>query len=400
MTMAETACMWKLNADPVIKPWGLKHGGALSETGIRVGLGELWLASAQVGEGNYASSIVDPPLGRNLNELLADAADRDEPALRAMLGERALNIFRNNPHRGKTEAWLVRNAAGRAGFAAGPRTPEQCQELKELLTGPGLSPDIEEWSPEVRELFGIIAPVEAGEVYMVPAGTLHTMFAIGEESHLIVDEIQQGYGTSWLPTLSKILMVQDSLLSVQVHPTDATVRKVAEGGKDIDQNLEENPTVRVYDFGRRPGEYPELGFELTDTEAGLCSVEPVQIQRSDAVRFRMMVVCDYFAKKQLRLEPAGQVDLAPYMDSYHVIHCTSGSARLTAQDNEMEIERGETVFIPASLERDTRIKTMVGCSLFDDFVPAVPALEEYLLEGEATQSRVEALLNPPRALEE
>ncbi len=396
--MNGTVGLYKLDTAPVIKPWGLKHGEALSATGVSVGLGELWLASAQTGEGNYASDIDEPALSCDLNELLTEAAGTGEGELEPLLGQKSLQIFQENPHRGKTEAWLVREASGRAGFAAGPRTSEQCRELEELVTGPGLTPHIEDWPPEVCDLFGIIEPVQAGEVYMVPAGTLHTMFAIGEDSHLVVDEIQQGYGTSWLPTLSKILMVQNSLLSVQVHPSDETVKKVAEGEKDIDQNLEENPTVRVYDFGRRPGEYPELGFELTDVEAGLRTVEPVSVRENDRVTVRVMVAHEYFAKKQLLIEAGGSTDLGPRMRSYHVLHCISGEAVLETRNGRMRCERGETVFVPAKLENEVTVTTGDGCEMFDDCVPEISTLQQYLGDRGAESDDVEALFNPPRAL--
>ena len=52
--------LWKLEPAAVNKPWGLVHSGVMSATGIRVGLGELWLASAQTGAGNYSNTVADP----------------------------------------------------------------------------------------------------------------------------------------------------------------------------------------------------------------------------------------------------------------------------------------------------------------------------------------------------
>lgn len=391
--------MLKLETSSVLKPWGLTHDSALSATGIRVGLGELWLASAQTGEGNYASNISNASVDEDLNQLLSRVAESGDEELESVLGERSLRVFQENPHRGKTEAWLVREAKGRAGFAGGPRTEAQCEELESLLTGPGLSADIESWSDSVRELFGLIEPVKPGEIYMVPAGTLHTMFAIGPESHLIVDEIQQGYGTSWLPTLSKILMVQDSLLSVQVHPSDSTVEAVATGQKTIDQDLEDNPTVRVYDFGRRPGEYPDLGFELTDPQAGLRRVGSVSVSTGGNIQQEIEVACEYFAKRKWTLGAGTETDLSPVSDSYHVIHCTRGSADLYAQEQKMTISRGETVFIPAAIEKDVRMEAQEDSKLFDDFVPDLKTVEGYLLNNGATEENVKNLMCPPRALE-
>jgi hypothetical protein len=365
-----------------------------------VGLGELWLASTQTGPGNYASDISEPDLGRNLAEIFAEAADEGEEGLLPLLGKQPMKTLRENPHRGKTEAWHVRKAEGRAGFAAGPRTEKQRAELKDLITGPGLSARVQDWPPEVRDLFGLIEPVEAGEVYMVPAGTLHTMFAIGEDSTLIIDEIQQGYGESLLPTLSKILLVQDSLLSVQVHPTDRTVRDMAEGKKRVDQDLESNPTVRLYDFGRRPGEYPELGFELTDPSAGLRRVEPVEVEVEDGATLGVLVACPFFVKIRLSLPPGTQLPWQPKLGSYRVIHCLAGNAQLRADQGRCGIQKGETVLVPAALEDDLQVLSEEGCELFDDAVPSLPKLRDYLSRAGAGEEELKGLFDPPRALEE
>ena len=81
--------LWKLAPAVVTKPWGLVHQEALSATGIEVGLGEFWLASAQTGVGNYSNAVVDPPLRRTLAELLSKAAARGDAALEALIGRRA-----------------------------------------------------------------------------------------------------------------------------------------------------------------------------------------------------------------------------------------------------------------------------------------------------------------------
>ncbi|MFW6044496.1 MAG: hypothetical protein ACOCR1_02015 [Planctomycetota bacterium] len=394
--MENTRQILKLEPASVLKPWGITHGEVRESTGIQVGLGELWLASAQTGPGNYASEISNPDLEQNLAELLFDLSEKGESALISVLGEYAVRVLTETPHRGKTEAWHVRKAEGRVGFAAGPRTENQCRELEELLTGPGLSARIEDWSPEVRDLFGLIQPVQEGEIYMVPAGTLHTMFGIGEDSTLIVDEIQQGYGTSWLPTLSKILMVQDDLLSVQVHPSDSTVAAAARGELDIDQDLESNPTVRVYDFGRRPGEYPELGFQLADPGEGLRLVNPVAIQPTSGVDYRIMVANESFVKATIDLEAGVRWKWDRDAGTYHVLHCSQGSVSLTAGGDEISLQRGETVFVPAALEDELVLETREGGQLSDDCMCSPAELKGYLAEHGAEKTAIEGLFSPPK----
>ncbi|MHC5035286.1 MAG: hypothetical protein ACYTFZ_09640 [Planctomycetota bacterium] len=390
--------LWKLAPAAVAKPWGLVHGEAARFTGIEVGLGELWLASAQTGPGNYSNTVVEPPLRRTLAALLGEAAEAGPAALKLLLGDRAAAHLGEDPHRGKTEAWHVRAAVGRTGLAAGPGTGEDARRLQQLIRTDGLRPDIESWSDEARRLLGLIEPLEGGETYLVPAGTLHTMFAAGKDSCLVIDEVQQGYGESPLPTLSKILMVQNDLLSIQVHPGDDTVAAMAEGRIEVDQDLQANPTVRVYDFGRRPGEYPELGFRLVDADAGLRRVEPIKVDVDEGQSIEIMLASPHFVKSRIRLRAAGTYDLGPRYGSYRVLHCLCDAGRLSAGGVTMAVQRGDTVFVPAHLEDELRITVDGDCALFDDAFPDVAALTTFLGTRGVEAARIEALLEPPRAL--
>lgn len=387
--------IWKLTPTAVAKPWGLIHESSERITGVGAAIGELWLASAQTGPGNTSNTIARPAFKRTLAAVLDDMRD-DAHALRDVIGPTPLEHMQQHAHRGKTEAWYIRLAQGRTGVVAGPRTQAQADRLQEIITDQGLEPHPEEWSDEVRDLFGIIEPLQGGEMFLTRAGALHTMFAVGRESVLIMDEIQQGYGTALLPTLTKILMVQGNLLSVQVHPSDETVAAQAEGRLDIEQDLQANPTVRVYDFGRRPGEYPELGFKLVDPAACLRKVPSVTVQRG-AGEHEVLVADPHFAKARLRLPAGATCDLGAVHGSYHVLHCVSGSVSLTAGD-ELDLARGETAFVPASVEEALSITAGPDCEVFDDTLPDIDALAAYLADSGAPQNEIRALLDPPPAL--
>ncbi len=392
--------LWKLAPETVTKPWGLVHGEALSFSGIEVGLGEIWLASAQTGPGNYSNTVARPALRKTLAELLREAEQQGESALRELVGPRALDHLRDRPHRGKTEAWHVRAARGRTGVAAGPRTQEQAERLREIITGPGLGPAVESWSEEVRELFGIVEPLQGGEVFLVPAGTLHTMFAIGVDSALIIDEIQQGYGEARLPTLSKILMVQNDLLSIQVHPGDIIVAEAAGGKLDIDQDLESNPTVRLYDFGRRPGEHPDLGFRLVNPGAGLRRAEPVKVVVADGHELEVMVADVHLLKARRFLAEGGTYRLEPVQGSYRALHWLDGTGRLLADGDELPMARGDTAFVPGCMEEELQVAAESDCALFEDTLPALAELSAFLGRLGVPADRLEALLSPPRILAE
>jgi hypothetical protein len=222
------------------------------------------------------------------------------------------------------------------------------------------------------------------------------MFAVGD-GRLLIDEIQQGYGTSRLPTLTKILAVEGSLLSVQVHPGDETVRRVAEGEMSVEQDLEANPTVRITDFGRRPGEYPQLGFELVRLEAGLRRVTPVEVSLPGGGELAVLVACPSFVKARLRLPAGGRAPLRPSYGAYRVLHCLDGRARIKSAGAGQSLARGETAFVPGRLESGLAVSTESGCTLFDDAVPDLDVLRGYLADAGASPGAIDALLNPPRA---
>ncbi len=387
----------KLKPHSVLKPWGVIHHAVENITGISVGLGELWLASAQKGEGNVANDVLNSDFDGDLAALLSEADNQAK--LEKWLGSTPAGLLKNSDYRGKTEAWVVRDAAGMAGFAAGPADEQAKARLKSLLTGPGLTPDVRDWDAHVRELFGLITPVQPGDAFLVPAGTLHTMFALGGDSRLIVDEIQQGYGSGLLPTLSKTLLVENSLLSVQVHPNDETVRQSASGELDIAQDLQANPTVRVYDFGRRPGEYPDLGFKLTDTEAGLRSIPTVTIE-SEGKAVEFLVACRQFFMNKISLEKSAIMAAAkdlPVFGSYRILHATKGEVEIKTSANTVMLSKGETVFVPGEAEPELELRSRAGAKLYDQGVPDLGLLRSWMIEHGQMADVTESFLKPPRA---
>jgi mannose-6-phosphate isomerase class I len=185
---------------------------------------------------------------------------------------------------------------------------------------------------------------------------------------------------------------------VQVHPDDETVEAAASGRLDVDQDLQANPTVRLYDFGRRPGEYPELGFRLVDPAAGLRRVEPARVELRSGHSVEVMVADEHFAKHRIDLTENAGAGFEPLYGSYRVLHCLEGEAEVTAGDERMLLGRGETMFIPACWERQATIAAEVGCVLFDDAFPNVQALSAWLAGNGVPNKRIQGLLTPRRAL--
>ena len=395
--MSEYGKLLKLEPCAVTKPWGLVHEQVREVTGIELGIGEFWLASAQTGEGNYSNPLTDDAAA-DLAGLLEQADGEGDEAMETLLGGHGLKALRSIAHRGKTEAWYVRQARGRAGFVCGPRTSGQKDRLKQMVEDQAIPPRLGDWSVETQELMGVLEPVSAGECYLVPCGTLHTMFALGDEGRLVIDELQEGYGESRLPTLTKTLMVQDDILSLQVHPCDETVARMASGELSIEQDLQLDPTVRVYDFGRGRNERPELGFRLTQPDAGVRKCSPVQTELSDGVRLTVLVVEDHLAKCRVDLAPGASCSPTPATGSYRVLNCLSGEVALAGPENELILRRGETALVPGCAEKDVSIEARRNSSVLDDCVPDPKLFREFLSTRGVSGEEVDALFDPPRAV--
>jgi len=206
-----------------------------------------------------------------------------------------------------------------------------------------------------------------------------------------VDEIQQGYGTSLLPTLSKVLLVEDSLLSLQVHPCDETVARAVAGGLPTRQDLELNPTVRVTDFGRRAGDDPELGFSIARAGAGLRRMPSVEAALGPGMRVRILAACPHFVRARLNLARGTRCRLHPCHGSYRVLHCVRGRASVEARGRRLRVGPGETAFVPGELEAEAFVHAQGECQLLDDAVPDLEALASFLKEAGAPAEQVEAL---------
>lgn len=383
-----------LEPEGILKPWGLMSRRIRRITGCRFGVGEIWLASAQEGPGNVSNRL---PLGDRwvtlASYLAGDSPEEGERRQRRVLGDKALEDMARTPYRGKTEAWYVRDVVGRVGIASGPRTQDDADFLRKEVRRGAILPQVENWSAEIRRALGVIEPVSAGDVFLVKPGTIHTMFAIGEDSHMIIDEIQQGYGDGLLPTLSKILLVENSVLSLQVHPSD---REVAMNQRSQDPNVQDlstNPTVRLYDFERDRTCDSDLAFSIARAGGGLTRPEPVSFVAPGGATVTALVVDPHFVKELVRIEPGAEYWPGPPMAVYRIVHCSEGRLHIETDHEALDIVQGQTVLLTADASSGS-ITAPGGGTIIQDFCPDVAVYVEYLAGQVRAPSKIDKLVNP------
>lgn len=144
-------------------------------------------------------------------------------------------------------------------------------------------------------------PVKPGEVYFIPAGTIH---AIG--AGIVLAEVQQS----------------------------------------------SNSTYRVYDFGRRGADgklrplHVEKALDVTQRKPANGGATPCAGQPAGTAQNRKLLAsCPYFTVEQLLLDGT---ETGQGAGEFLAILCTDGSAALACDGEKLALAKGECLFVPAS----------------------------------------------------
>lgn len=193
---------------------------------------------------------------------------------------------------GKTEMWYVLQAEEGARLISGfAETVSRADYLKAV---------------EEKRLESLLAshPVQAGEVFFIPAGRVH---AIG--AGILLAEIQQ-----------------TSDVTYRIYDFD---RRDAQGQT---RQLHTQEALDAIDYKAYP-DY-RTAYEVVPN-----TVSPV-------------VSCPYFTTSVLELNGSLTRDYYS-LDSFVILICTEGAARLVYEGGEVAVAKGETVLIPAELRQLT-----------------------------------------------
>ncbi len=190
---------------------------------------------------------------------------------------------------GKTEMWYV----------------VDCDEGAELIYGFKKEISKEEFERRINDntLTDVcnFVPVHKGDVFFISAGTLH---AIGEG--ILIAEVQQNSNSTY--------RVSDyGRLGADGKPRPLHIEKA------VDVTLCEKPSML----------YGQVG-EVTELSGG---------------SERLLASCDLFTAKHISL--SGNM-VIKCDDSFVSLLCLSGNAVLSYGDTELEIKKGDSVFVPVS----------------------------------------------------
>ncbi|HHU57248.1 MAG TPA: mannose-6-phosphate isomerase [Bacteroidales bacterium] len=311
-----TKALYPLKFEPILmeRIWG----GKKLETELKKplagksGIGESWELSGVEGhvsvvsngflKGNTLAELLEIYMGDLVGDAVFQRFGEEFPLLIKFIDARedlsiqvhpddALAAQRHDSF-GKTEMWYVLQAEEGARLISGfVETVSQADYLKAV---------------EEKRLESLLAshPVQAGEVFFIPAGRVH---AIG--AGILLAEIQQ-----------------TSDVTYRIYDFD---RRDAQGQA---RQLHTQEALDAIDYKAYP-DY-RTAYEVLSN-----AVSPV-------------VSCPYFTTSVLALD--GPLTRDYYsLDSFVILICTEGAARLVYEGGEVAVAKGETVLIPAELRQLT-----------------------------------------------
>jgi len=212
----------------------------------------------------------------------------------------------NPPDLGKTEAWIVLDAAPGSRIYSGLKKGCNFAAFSRGIHAGNAADWLHSFAPHV------------GDCVFIPAGTVHALGA-----GLLVAEIQQASDT----------------------------------------------TYRLYDWGRvgPDGKPRQLHTEqaLAATDFSAVEVRPVKPQQIGDSNRERLVACDKFILDRVTL--TGEANFGGD-NRFHIVSIIAGKARLLG-DVGFVLSRGETVLLPASLPATTLQPTQ-SATLLDMYLPA------------------------------
>ncbi len=254
----------------------------------RVASGELKGMSLRQLVQIYGAEILGRHIGRDQFPLLIKFLDaHDWLSLQVHPNDDQAVTY--DPHEnGKTEAWVILDAATDSRICAGLKHGVTAVQLREAIqTG------------AVEECLQIIG-VKPGDCLFVPAGTVH---ALGPG--IVLAEVQQ-----------------QSDLTFRLHDWG----RVGPDGTGRTLHLEESLACTNFDRGPISPVVPRRMFD-------------------EYHEFEELVRCQYFVIQRHRTDSRFRLDSA---DQFRILMVLSGNVRLFSEDFELRLKPGNTVLVPAA----------------------------------------------------
>jgi len=213
---------------------------------------------------------------------------RDDLSIQVHPGDEYARI--NEGDNGKTEMWLILESEPESCLYFGVNKKTNRAEMEEKIETDSLESVLNK------------VPVKKGEIYFIPAGTIH---AIGKG--IVICEIQQS----------------------------------------------SNVTYRLYDYGRTDKEgskrplHIKKGLDVATLEPQSLNTAPQEVTENDkGKQIALLRSCPYFTTLSYKLFDS-VVNIKSTEESFIALVCLDGTGTIIAGNEQNHFIKGETLFIPA-----------------------------------------------------
>lgn len=141
-----------------------------------------------------------------------------------------------------------------------------------------------------------------------------------------------------LEILNKVMVKKGDVFFIE----SGTIHAIGKGAFICEVQQNSNKTYRVYDYDRRDknGNARELHIEKALDVTNLTPPKAYKTENDN-----ILAKCKYFTVEKFSCSESGEIKLNK--DCFRSLIVLSGSAKLSLADTEMEIKKGDSVFIPA-----------------------------------------------------
>ena len=141
-----------------------------------------------------------------------------------------------------------------------------------------------------------------------------------------------------LEVLNKVEIKKGDVFFIE----SGTIHAIGKGAFICEVQQNSNKTYRVYDYDRRDknGNARELHIEKA---LDVTTLAPAKAYKTD--NENILAKCKYFTVEKFACKETGNIPLDK--DCFRSVIVLSGTAKLTVGNTELEIQKGDSIFIPA-----------------------------------------------------
>lgn len=141
---------------------------------------------------------------------------------------------------------------------------------------------------------------------------------------------------------------------------------------EIQQNSD--TTYRVFDYNRGREMHIKKALECIDFSLK-GNISNGIIVKKDGFEKNYINVCNYFSLEKYNIY--SKCEEESDIERFYIFTCVEGSGKITSNNYELEIKKGDSIFIPASLGK---YKLEGKMELLKSYVPSVEKIEKEILD--------------------